>query len=98
MSLHSALWLAHGEDSVFHGGLLIYSLHQSLSDNFLTFFLVPSPTLTASASFFPPTKDLLSFCDGQAPRLSSKKDVILALHLMGGRRVSRPGENLVMVL
>lgn len=72
--------------------------HQSPSDNFLTFFLVPPPTLTASANFFPPTKDLLSICDGQAPRLSSEMDVIPALHLMGGRWVSRPGENVVMVL
>lgn len=63
--------------------------HQSPSDNFLTFFSVP--TLTASASFFPPTKDLLSICDGQAQRHGSEMDVILALHLMGGRWVSRPG-------
>lgn len=70
--------------------------HQSPSDKFLTFFLVPPPTLTASAGFFPPTEDLLSIRDGQALRRGSEVDV--TLYLMGGGRVSRPGENLGMLL
>lgn len=44
------------------------------------------PTLTVSASFFLPTKDLLSICGGQALRLSREIDVIPALHLMGAER------------